>query len=77
MKVALAINALAAGGDVKLSDSARERFWPTVWPALRRGQLKDTGEQQALRNLYLSYRRRTQISSQQALEGLRRYWAED
>jgi hypothetical protein len=77
VKVALAINALAAGGDVKLNDSARERFWPTVWPALRRGQLKDATEQQALRNLYLSYRRRTPMSSQEALEGLRRYWAED
>jgi hypothetical protein len=44
---------------------------------LRRGQLKEPTEQQALRNLYLSYRRRTQVSSAQALEGLRRYWAED
>lgn len=77
VKIALAINALAAGGDIKLGEEARDRFWPTVWPVLRRGQLKDTDEQQALRNLYLSYRRRTQVSSAQALEGLRRYWAED
>jgi len=77
VKVALAINALAAGGDVRLGDEARERFWPTVWPTLRRGQLSDANEQAALKSLYLSYRRRTQITSQQALEGLRRYWAEE
>ncbi|MBL8858156.1 MAG: hypothetical protein JNL28_06625 [Planctomycetes bacterium] len=77
VKVALAVNALAAGGDVKLTDDARDRFWPTVWPALRRGHLNDPAEQEALRGLYSSYRRRTQMSSQQALEGLRRYWAEE
>ncbi len=77
VKVALAINALAAGGDVRLSDESRERFWPTVWPVLRRGQLSDETEQQALKSLYLSYRRRTQVTSQEALEGLRRYWAEE
>jgi hypothetical protein len=77
VKVALAINALAAGGDVRLSDEGRERFWPTVWPALRRGQLSDASEQAALKSLYLSYRRRTEMTSQQALEGLRRYWAEE
>lgn len=77
VKVALAINALAAGGDIKLGEETRDRFWPTVWPVLRRGQLKDATEQQALKSLYLSYRRRTQVTSQQALEGLRRYWAEE
>lgn len=77
VRVAFAINALAAGGDVKLPEGVRERFWPTVWPALRRGQLQDPSEQAALRSLYLSYRRRTQISPQAALDGLRRYWAEE
>jgi len=77
VRVAFAINALAAGGDMKLSDATRDRFWPTVWPALRRGQLEDEAEQSALRNLYQSYRRRSTMTSQQALEGLRRYWAEE
>lgn len=77
VKVGLSINALAAGGDVRLDVETRDRFWPTVWPSLRRGQLADPTEQQALRNLYLSYRRRTQVTSQQALEGLRRFWAEE
>lgn len=77
VRVAFAINALAAGGDVKLPEGVRERFWPVVWPALRRGQLSDPAEQQSLRNLYLSYRRRTQVTPQQALDGLRRFWAEE
>lgn len=77
VRVAFAINALAAGGDMKLSEATRERFWPTVWPALRRGQLNDPAEQAALRDLYQSYRRRSSSTSQQALEGLRRYWAEE
>lgn len=77
VKVALAINALAAGGDVRMPGTLRDRFWPTVWPVLRRGQLADPNEQAALKNLSSSYRRRAEMTSQQALEGLRRFWAEE
>lgn len=77
VRVAFAINALAAGGDMKLPNELRDRFWPAVWPVLRRGQLSDPAENQALRDLHQSYRRRSSTTSQKALEGLRRYWAEE
>jgi hypothetical protein len=76
VRVAFAVNALAAAGEVRLSRETRDRFWRAAWPVLRRGTLADPAENTALKDLYQSYRRRTSTSPQQALEGLRRFWAE-
>jgi hypothetical protein len=76
VRVAFAVNALAAAGEVRLSRDTRDRFWRAAWPVLRRGTLADAAESAALKNLYQSYRRRTSSSPQEALEGLRRFWAE-
>jgi hypothetical protein len=76
LRVALAVNALASAGELKLPRELRDRLWRSVWPILRRGELSDEREHAALRDLYQSYRRRSSTSSQDALEGLRRFWAE-
>ena len=75
-RVALAVNALAAAGEMRLARETRDRLWRAVWPVLRRGELPDEDEDAALRDLYRSYRRRGDTSSQEALERLRRFWAE-
>ncbi len=76
VRVAFAVNALAAAGEIRLPRGTRDRFWRAAWPVLRRGTLTDPGESEALKSLYQSYRRRTSTSPQEALEGLRRFWAE-
>lgn len=78
-RVGLAVNALAAAGETRLPRDLRERVWSDVWPVMRRGKLPDPAEDQSLRDLYQSYRRRSDASgktAEQALQGLRRFWAE-
>jgi hypothetical protein len=79
VRVGLAVNALAAAGESRLPRELRERVWGAVWPVMRRGKLADPAENAALRDLYQSYRRRTDAgekSAEQSLQGLRRFWAE-
>jgi hypothetical protein len=80
VRVGLAVNALAAAGETRLPRELRERVWSDVWPVMRRGVLADPAENAALRDLYQSYRRRgdrgSETSAEQALQGLRRFWAE-
>jgi hypothetical protein len=70
---------LAAAGETRLPRELRDRVWSEVWPVMRREKLADPAENQALRDLYQSYRRRAGASAksaEQALQGLRRFWAE-
>jgi hypothetical protein len=80
VRVGLAVNALAAAGETKLPREMRGRVWSDVWPIMRRGLLADPAENAALRDLYQSYRRRgdkaSEKSAGEALQGLRRFWAE-
>lgn len=76
LKVAFAVNALAAAGEMKLGWELQDRLWRKVGPTLRHAQLDDTLEQSSVKNLTQSFRWRSNVNSQQALEGLRRFWAE-
>jgi hypothetical protein len=51
-------------------------MWRLVGPALRTLELPEPAENKALRDLWKSFRWNTNVSSRQALEGLRRFWAE-
>ena len=74
--VSLAINALAAAGEMRLSWRVQGRMWDKVWPVLKRANLPDPAENAALHDLGRSFRWRTDVDAHQALEGLRRFWAE-
>ena len=74
--VSLAINALAAAGEMRLSWRVQGRMWDEVWPVLKRANLPDPAENAALHDLGRSFRWRTDVDAHQALEGLRRFWAE-
>lgn len=74
--VSLAINALAAAGETHLAWRVQGRMWDKVWPVLRRANLPDPVENDAMHDLSRSFRRRTDVDAHQALEGLRRFWAE-
>ncbi len=76
VRVALAINALAAAGEREPPGRLVGRMWRTVWPVLRRAELADPSEQRAIELLMRSFRWRGDANSTQALEGLRRFWAE-
>jgi len=76
LKVSFAVNTLAAAGEMKIGWELQDRLWRTVWPVLKRCKLDDVLEQSSLKNLLQSFRWRSNVSSQQALEGLRRFWAE-
>lgn len=75
-KVALGLNALACAGETTLSSSQQGRMWRTVWPKLRRLELADPGEKEALQRLMRSFRFGSSRAAQAPLEGLRRFWAE-
>ncbi len=75
-KAAMGINALACAGETQLTGNQQGRMWRVVWPKLRRLELEDPGEQEALSNLFRSFRFGSSRGAQTQLEGLRRFWAE-
>jgi hypothetical protein len=74
--VGLALNALAAAGEMQPSSARSRRMWRTVWPTLRRAELADAAENEALSALLRTFRWRGGGRSDGPLEGLRRFWAE-
>lgn len=75
-KAALGINALACAGEMTLNGDQQGRMWRVVWPKLRRLELEDPREKEALANLFRSFRFGSSRGAQAHLEGLRRFWAE-
>jgi hypothetical protein len=77
VRIGLAVNALAAAGEVRSSWRLWRRMQRTVFQALRDAELADPDEQQAARDLYNAYRRRrSSTRSQDALSRLTRFWEE-
>jgi len=77
VRVTYAINCLATAGERRLSWRLDMWLWRSILPVLRRAELPDPAEQDALRNLYRSYRRgRRRSDSQDSLNALRRFWQE-
>jgi hypothetical protein len=76
VEATLSVNALAAAGERALPGRLTGRMWRAVWPVLRRVELPEPAEQKAIKSLFTSFRWRTRADSNQALEGLRRFWAE-
>jgi len=76
VRIVLSINALAAAGEMPLRPELTDRVWRTVRPRLRRAQLADDAENQALGELLRSLRYGSRSTSQGPLEALRRVWAE-
>ena len=77
VKVCLAVNALASLGRGEPSRELERRLWPTVLGALRRVQLPNEAEEEAVRELYRSYRRwGGRRTRQAAFDRLDRYWRE-
>lgn len=76
VQVCLAINALAAVGEMGPFDATTGRMWRSVWPVLRRAPLEDPAEKTALQALFRSIRVRTGQTPQQQLQALKRFWAE-
>lgn len=75
-RIVLALNALAAAGEMPLRPELTGRVWRTVWPRLRRAQLEDAAENRALSELMHSFRYGSNAAAQAPLEALRRLWAE-
>jgi hypothetical protein len=75
VKVGLAINALAAAGEMRLPRPIERRMWSLSWPALRAAQLDDPAEQDAVVELMRSFWSGGR-SSQVPLQALKRFWAE-
>jgi hypothetical protein len=75
VKVGLAINALAAAGEMRLPRPIERRMWSLAWPALRSAKLDDPTEQAAVSELMRSFWSGGR-SSQPPLQALKRFWAE-
>jgi hypothetical protein len=75
VEVGLAINALAAAGEMRLPPSLNRRMWSLAGPAIRRAKLDDPAEQAATVQLSRSFWIGGQ-SAQPPLQALRRFWAE-
>lgn len=75
-RVALAINVLAAAGEMRLSGRLSGRMWRACWPVVKNSELEDPVENAALAELHRSFRWRGGVDSQRALDGLKRFWAE-
>jgi len=77
VRVALAVNALAAAGQSRRSWRLRGRLWRSVYPVLRDSELSDPTEAAALRELHRAYRGRDgRVDTQAALSDLARFWEE-
>ena len=74
VRVGLAVNALAAAGEVRLSG---RRWWRAVFGALADAELSDPVEMQAVQDLYQAYRwRQNKDDVRAALGELTRFWEE-
>ena len=77
VRVALAVNALAAASDTALDRRLRRRLWRDGLTALHDVRLPAPEEDAAAQVLYYTYRYGSRDGlSEAALEELRRYWAE-
>lgn len=76
VQIVLSINVLAAAGEMRLPNQLQQRMWRTVWPKLRRAKLDDAREQEAVEQLFASFRWGSRQSASTPLEALRAYWAE-
>lgn len=77
VRVGLAVNLLAAAGELSLSWRRWREVEGAVRGALRAASLADPREQRAANDLYRAYRRGNESSvAQTALEGLARFWEE-
>jgi hypothetical protein len=76
VRVGIAVNAIAAAGELELSGPELGRMWRTIWSALRRAKVDDPAEQQALTELFRSLRQGAGRRSQPALEKLADFWSE-
>lgn len=74
--VALAINALLTAGEIRLSGRLWGRMGRSVFPTLRRAELPDPAEQEALEELLAAMRGRGGRDSELALAQLSRFWDE-
>lgn len=75
-RVAIAINLLATAGEMRLPESLQRRMWRFAWPTLRRAKLENAREQEAVDDLFASFRWGSRGNASKPLEVLRRYWAE-
>lgn len=73
VRLGLAVNALAAAGEMRLPWRLERRLWPRVLRALREAEVPDAEERRAARTLYSAYAR---AGTAPPLESLARYWRE-
>jgi hypothetical protein len=76
VRVGLAVNAIAAAGELELSGPELGRMWRAIWSALRRAKVEDPSEQEAVAELFRSLRQGAGQRSQPALEKLAGFWSE-
>lgn len=76
VRIGLAVNALAAAGEVRLPRPAVDRLWRAVWPTLRRSKVGDPADREATSELLRSIRYGGGRRSQPALAKLEHYWSE-
>ncbi len=77
VRLALAVNALIAAGDTRVSGRIWGRVARLVFPELRGAKLESGEEQQAVELVRRSLRgRSSEIDSQHAFDGLARFWDE-
>ena len=76
VRIGLAINALAAAGEVRLPRSAADQLWRAVWPTLRRTKVEDPADRAATSELFRSIRYGGGRRSDPALAKLEHYWSE-
>jgi len=74
VRVGLAVNALAAAGEVRISG---QRWWRAVFEALANAELQDPEEARAIADLYQAYRwQQDKDEARDALSRLTRFWEE-
>lgn len=77
VRACLAVNALAAAGQLDHGRWLQRRQWHNLLPVLREAELPDPGETSALRTLYRAYRYGgAEYDTEAALERLERFWEE-
>ncbi|MFT7670774.1 MAG: hypothetical protein ACI8X5_003487 [Planctomycetota bacterium] len=75
VQAALAVNALATAGQIRLGRRQTGWMWARVYPVLRQTKLEDPEETSALRTLYRAYRYgNSRYDTQAALDRLSRFW---
>lgn len=77
VRVAIAVNCLAAAGERRLGRRTEGWMWGAILPIMREAPLADEAERESLQNLYSAYRRgRSRVDTQESLNGLSRFWQE-